>query len=195
MNTKTIDNELILALKNGDSNALNTIFEEYFPKLMRVAYSLTQDKETSEELCQDVFVYLWKSRKKLEIKTSIKSYLFRAIKNRCYSHFKKTHNDLIEHSSELTLHAKTDLSADQDVQTLELHLIIEKAISALPEKTRSVFLLSREEEMSYKDIATNLDISVKTVEYHMGNALRQLKSHIEETGYVLTVIYMFMSDK
>jgi len=189
MNTKT-DIELLQDLKDGDTSALNSIFRAYFPKLMRVAYSLTQDKEVSEELCQDVFVYLWKSKNKLEIKTSLKSYLFRAIKNRCYSHFRRTHESVFEPINELTLHSNTELSADQEVQTLELHLIIEQAIASLPPKTRSVFLLSREEEMSYKEIAESLNISVKTVEYHMGSALSQLKSLIETTGYVLWVVYL-----
>lgn len=191
MNKKT-DSELFLALKNGDASAINSIFETYFPKLMRVAYSLTHDRETSEELCQDVFVYLWKSREKLEIKTALKPYLFQAIKYRCYSHFRRANNTTIEPVNELTLHSETDLNADQGMQTLELHQIIEQAIASLPTKTRSVFVLSREEEMSYKDIAANLNISVKTVEYHMGNALRQLKSIIETTGYVLWWIYVLL---
>lgn len=186
--TLTKDDHIILnKLQSGDIKGLNTLFDKYFPMLMRKAYSLTGDREVSEELTQDIFVYLWKSRETLDIQSNLKSYLFQSIRNRCYTHHRKElkKKGLQVQDESAFMHVQAPTTAD--METADLQLLIESAISKLPEKTRTVFLMSREEELGYKEIASHLDISIKTVEYHMGNALKMIKTYLGPYGYLFII--------
>ncbi len=184
------DQHILSQLRSGDQHALNSLFDEFFTPLMRKAYSLTGNRELSEEIVQDVFVSIWNGRGKLEIKTSWKSYLFQAVRYRCYTHFKKEiSKPKVESTEDSFMYAHSD-ETDHPIQSEDLESIIAQAIAALPEKTRAIFLLSREEDLSYKEISEQLDTSVKNVEYHMGNALKILRSFLESHGYLWAVAFL-----
>jgi len=186
--TEDPDIFVIERLKKGDADALRILFDKYFPILMRQAYRMTQNKEVSEELTHDIFVYIWASRLKLNINTSLKAYLLQAIRNQCYTYFRRKLRTNHIPLDDVSISVETSSNTNGNIHEEDLQQAINQGISSLPDKTRTVFLMSREEEMSYQEISLSLNISIKTVEYHMGNALKTLRIFIESHGYLILIL-------
>ena len=169
------DEKWIAALKIGDKTAYEKIFKAYYSYVYSVAYRLTRDANIAKDACQEVFLELWKNRNKLTIKRSLKSYLHRGVINRSLNIIKSRKH----HSGqELTVITEktTNTTPQQILEHNELAQQLQKGIDSLPKRCRAVFVLSRHEGKSYKEIAGLLDISVKTVENQMIKALKALRS-------------------
>jgi RNA polymerase sigma-70 factor (ECF subfamily) len=159
--------------------------------LCRYAYTFLQDKEEAEEVVQSVFISLWEKRHALEIQTSFKAYLYRMVRNSCLN--------LIKHEKVKQQHVAHELavaevsydSVSEKVNASELTLKISEAMKVLPEQCRLVFQLSRFEELKYQEIADQLQISVKTVENHMGKALKIMREQLKD---YLPLFLIFMKD-
>jgi RNA polymerase sigma-70 factor, ECF subfamily len=170
---------LTALLAADDAHAFENLFRTYYTELGRFAMKYLRDKETAEELVQDLFVDLWEKRHTLNITGSVKSYLYTATKNRSLNYLKSKLaqlQQLGDDSSELAAHhSNTESLYDQN----ELEQIIANGIEALPEKCRIIFQLSRHAGLSYAEIAQELNLSPKTVENQMGTALKKLRSYLE----------------
>ncbi|GAP69977.1 RNA polymerase sigma-70 factor, Bacteroides expansion family 1 [Bacteroidales bacterium 6E] len=171
---KIDEKEIFVRLGKSDKDALKEIFEAYYPSLCHYASHFLGDHDQSEEVVQDLFVRLWEKRERLEISLSLRSYLFRSVRNQCIN--------LIMHEKVKQNHARKirdaiieDAAVEDYYLEEEISEAISSAISALPEKRREIFLLSRQEGLKYQEIAVRLNISVKTVEAQMGLALRFLR--------------------
>jgi RNA polymerase sigma-70 factor (ECF subfamily) len=172
------DQELVALLKQGDQFAYTEIFEKYKVILYKHAYRLLGDEEDSNDVIQDLFLTLWQKRIDLNFKVSLSSYLYSSVRNRIF--------DIITHqkvaakylASIKTFVEQGDYITDNHIRTKELSLIIEKEIAALPPKMREIFELSRDERLSYKDIAEKLGISDGTVKQQVYNAVKILKLKI-----------------
>ncbi|MGL1888840.1 MAG: RNA polymerase sigma-70 factor [Reichenbachiella sp.] len=176
------ESNLISELNDGQVGALNKLFDEHYAAMMRHAYALTHNKEVSEELTQDVFVSLWNKRETFDLETSFRPYLIQAIRNRCYTYFRREYSkDTI--AIDLVNDPESNHTTDMSIHSSDLKDGIALALGLLPMKTKAVFLMSREEEMSNQDIAQRLEISLKTVEYHMGKALKSLKFSLDKMGF------------
>lgn len=167
---------LLTRFQKGDPASLRDIFELHYREVCSVIYRLVKDKALSEDLAQQVFVRFWEKRSQLQINSSIGAYLRRMAINEAVYHLRKQK----EFESEESLHYQADSgdNAEQKLMQQELESKIKSAIDLLPPKCRAVFLLSRYEELSYREIAEQLDISVKTVENQMGKALRFLRDQV-----------------
>jgi RNA polymerase sigma-70 factor (ECF subfamily) len=173
------DKDLLNRLKQSDEKAFETIFNTFYASLCLFASQFLGDDEKAEEIVQDLFVNLWSKRNSLQIDRSLKSYLFHATKNQCLN--------WIQHTKIREKHAE---SVKQDFQRqinesdyfLEVGLSqkIAESIESLPEKRRQIFKLSREQGLKYQEIADQLGLSVKTVETHMGLALKQLREQLRD---------------
>lgn len=167
-----------------------SLFRSYYQALCGYANSYLDDQAAAEETVQSLFVKLWESRDSLTIENSVKAYLYRATRNACFNqlrHLKvrdayKSHNEMERSSS-------TFDAADQLVGE-ELSEKIEISIQQLPEGRRKIFMLSRYEGLKYKEIADQLNISIKTVENQMGSALKQLKLDLAEYLIVIAIIVL-----
>ena len=180
--------ESILAeLHSGSQKALKTLFDSYYTQLTHYAIRVMGDPSVAEEIVQDVFISVWKNREKTQIDNA-KSYLTRAVKNRCINHIKTKHP--IHEEAENFLFIETDETADSSLESEELALAIEEAEKRLPKQTALVFALSRHTEMSYLQISKELDISIKTVEYHISKALKSIREFLIERE-ILTVFLLF----
>ncbi|MFW5793786.1 MAG: RNA polymerase sigma-70 factor [Bacteroidota bacterium] len=160
-------------IKNDDINAFEKLYKEYFTPLFIYARSIVKNADIAEEICQDFFYYYWENRKKISIKVSIKSYLYQSIRNRSLKHLRhlEVQNSYVLKSNEE--HNKNLFyNHNHDYEAKELKNIIEKILNALPEKSKRIFKMNRFEGKKYKEIAKQLDISEKTVEAHMGKALK-----------------------
>jgi len=183
--------EDIVDLFNGDfDKRVGDLFHAHYASLCRKAYRIVNNKQIAEDIVQDVFFKLWERRKEINIRTSLAAYLKRMAFNESISFLRKN-KDLLEFSDEIELIENVD-EAEKEIDKKELKVIINSAIEKLPPKCKTIFLLSRIEELTYKQIAEQLDISLKTVENHMGKALKILRGSIKN-HYFLYLVYF--SDK
>jgi RNA polymerase sigma-70 factor (ECF subfamily) len=180
MNAQEITDGLIArALQEGRQDAFEMIFKEWYTPLCRFACSLLDDPDESEEVVQNVFVLLWEKRAEVSIEISVKAYIYRAVRNGCLNVLK--HRKVrMNHVREVKHYTPgQSLPASAGVLTSELELAIERALDSLPTQCRQVFELSRKEGLKYAEIARDLGISVKTVENHMGKALKILREELK----------------
>jgi RNA polymerase sigma-70 factor (ECF subfamily) len=180
--TNYSDIDLLKKLCEGNEEAFEFIFFNYYNKLCIYANFLLRNKETAEEVVQDVLLKLWETRNKLDITVSLRSYLYRAVHNKSINHitYLRTRE---KHLKNLTddINMKTiiyPLSNNYPVANLiskELEDEIEKALNALPEKCRTIFKLCRFENLSYQDVAKKMNISVNTVKTQMKRAFEKFR--------------------
>lgn len=174
------DKEIVEALHKSDENVFEQVFRLHYQRLCNYAAGIVADTDEAEEVVQQLFVNVWEKRMTLEITLSLKSYLYRAVHNACLNKLKQQKvrklyaDEHIKNSDEAYEHTS------QTIVKTELEKQIHTAINTLPEQCRMVFKLSRFEEMKYAEIATHLGISVKTVENHMGKALRIMREQLKD---------------
>jgi RNA polymerase sigma-70 factor (ECF subfamily) len=161
-------------VQGDDPKAFEALFRKYFYTLCLLSRRYTRDMTTSREVVQDLFIHLWENRKNIKITASIRSYLATATRFNSIRRIKADQKVIIftdvlpDSGQELTDH----------LEYAELQAAIVRAIDGLPEQCRRVFELSRFELLKHSEIASRLEISVKTVEAHIGKALKQLQQDI-----------------
>ncbi|WP_228098820.1 RNA polymerase sigma-70 factor [Pedobacter sp. MC2016-24] len=173
------DNELLDLLKADQQQALSALYFRYWDKLLVVAGNRLDNPEVAEECVQDVFFSLWQRRNDLKLKYSLATYLAVAVKYQVIKQLDKQYR--LQDRKDKSLHVSEEpytSSADEHLLEKELMERIEAAVNRLPEKCRIVFKLSREQGMTNKQIASDLDISEKTVEAHLSKAIKDLRSDL-----------------
>jgi RNA polymerase sigma-70 factor, ECF subfamily len=181
------DKKVLEEIQSGSETAYEMMFRIYYQPLCRYAYSFLQDKEEAEEVVQATFIALWEKRSSIDIQTSFKAYLYRMVRNSCLNVIKHEKIKQQHVAHELAVMEVSYESVSQKVYASELELKIAEAIKTLPEQCRYVFQLSRFEELKYQEIAEQLQISVKTVENHMGKALRVMREQLKEYLPILLI--------
>lgn len=178
------EKDLIEQLKRGEEKAYRQLFEEHYTILCDVAYQYLRDTFSAQSIAGDVIFHLWETREALEITTSLRSYLVRAVRNRSLDYLKSKHE---RHEITFSSLVPDGIDPDDDrfgrsddyplgrLLEQELDGQIRGAICRLPDECKRVFLKSRFENKKYEEIADELHISVNTVKYHMKNALAQLQ--------------------
>ena len=163
-----------------ENAAFSKIYRIYFPKLVRFSREYVVSTEDAENIVQDIFMYLWEHRDMLESLTNPNAFLFTLTKNRCidfYRHKVRTESkkESLDALSERELKLKMEAlqQFDENMFTVDdIDALLNKAIAHLPEKCRQVFILSRMEGMKHEEIATQLNISVNTVQNHESRVKR-----------------------
>jgi RNA polymerase sigma-70 factor (ECF subfamily) len=167
--------ELIFSgIKNSDELALKAMFDRYFLKMVNTSYKLCADAQLAQDLTQDVFIKFWNKRDTISLHTSLSAYLHRMTINESLSYLRK-HKKMDTIPMDAELRITSTPRADEKLELLELETKVSKAIEDLPEKCSIIFKLSRYENLSYKEIATELNLSIKTVENQISKALRTLR--------------------
>lgn len=185
------DKSTIRKFKEGDAAAFDTIYHHYSKKLYNFAYGLLKDKDTANEILQEVFVQLWEKRDQVDVALSFENYIFTIVYNavRKYSRRKSIENKvryfLSNHSSDITE------NTDSDIIYNEMLELAYRTIDKLPHKRKIVYKLSRQEGMKIKQIASMLNISPRTVENHLSKALKFLKEELADIS-VTTIIFCFL---
>ena len=158
-------------------------YNDYFEIICRFLNYYTRDYQAIEEVVQDVFVTLWEDYEGKDIQY-IKTFLYNSARNRMLNYLRDKEN----HSVILEKWARIELEKSEEL----FYQLLQAAVESLPEKCREIFVMSREEQLSYKEIATIKEISVKTVENQMGIALKKIReylmSHSEETATLLFLL-------
>lgn len=178
--TSQEEKELISQLQQDKQSALKAIFDTYHSWLCQVSYAIVSDEEEAKDVVQEVFIKLWRNRKRLEIHSSLPAYLKRAAVNTSLNVLEKQKVLKKAVSEKFDQKKSGNNEVEQKLFSEELSLLAENAIQALPPRTKTVFTLIRSEEMSYKEVAGTLNISLKAVEKEMMKALRLLRKALRE---------------
>jgi len=184
-------NALILSLKNSDKSAFEEIYYDFFGMIYHLSLQYLHDERISEEIIQDTFLKLWEIRETLNEEFNIRNFLYTITKNNCLNYLRNQkialkHQENIKYL-EMQFNYEALERLGSFIEFEELRTKIEKALAALPDNLRETFLLSRFEEIPYKEIARKQSISIKTVEAHMTKALKILRHELKD---YLTVIYL-----
>ncbi|MGV8093883.1 MAG: RNA polymerase sigma-70 factor [Mangrovibacterium sp.] len=178
MQSKQDDMALFERISEGDMKAYRALFSRYFPDLCNFLLLYLHSKEICEEVALDIFAYIWEKKESIEIRTSVKNFLFGAAKNKAIDYFRKEQQRLFSSLSSTEFLIPEGKSSELILENKELQEIIQKAIDDLPEKSRLIYQMAWEEDLSYKEIASRLNLSVKTVENHIGIALKKLRESL-----------------
>ena len=189
------EREKVIAVKYGDHQAFVELYNDYWGQVYDFSRLYISRVADAEEIVQDVFVKLWESRHLLKEDESFKGFLFIITRNIVFSRNRKKVNENLFKTSVLSAFGNesnyNSNSVEEEYCASQRAVFIDKLIGSLPEQKKRCFLLSREENLSYKEIAERLGISPKTVEIHMGKALKFLKNSIERGWEILLSLLSF----
>jgi RNA polymerase sigma-70 factor (ECF subfamily) len=184
--------QLIEDLQQGDLIAFEKLYEKYYSFLCLIAGHIVKNPNDAEEIVSDVFVKLWNLSEKPEITTSIKAYLIRAVRNTSLNYLErsKINNKLSDSISTSDLQL---LAWDSDYPLGQLYEkdvleILDQGINKLPDSCREIFLLSRNDDLKYADIAEKQGISVNTVKTQMKIALSRLRDNLKDYLVILLIL-------
>ena len=188
------DNQLFESLKAGDITAFEMLFRTFYQPLCNYAFTFVQDHDDAEEIVQSTFLMVWEKKEVLEIRTGVKPYLYAMVRNACLNVIKHEKVKQQHAAVEMVMGERSVESVTRTVMASELEEKIYRAMEALPEQCRLVFKLSRFEELKYAEIATQLNISIKTVENHMGKALKIMREQLKDYLPILLVLMKGLLD-
>lgn len=168
------DEELVRLLQQHDERAFKLIFDRYYRPLTLFAMKYVGEVEEAKEITQELFIRLWSRQSLLDIQFSLKTYLYRGVRNACLNYL-ETNKVAQQRLQEYRSPERTADNALEHMMAAEQEALLMNAVDNLPEKCRQIFLLSRTEKLSNQAIATKLGVSVKTVEAQITIALKRLR--------------------
>lgn len=188
------DEQALIKLATGDLVAYRFLFDRYFADLCNFLRIYLHSKEFSEEIAIEIFEYLWEKRETIHIKATFKSFLFTAAKYKAIDLYRKEHKTIFSTLEPGDAIISGEMNSQHFMEETELRGFIEMAINKLPDKSRQIYRMAWEENLSYKEIASQLGITPKTVENHVGIALRKLRESLSPyykqifTGWILPLL-------
>ncbi|MCX6168761.1 MAG: RNA polymerase sigma-70 factor [Ignavibacteriales bacterium] len=175
------DRGLFELAKNNDQIAFNEIYKRYWSKLYIYAYNVLREKDICEDIIQEMFTNLWTRRKSLQI-DNVSAYLYQAVRFQIFKQFRQ--RKLLErHNSEFEDFISEN-RIEESMEYLELYNRIESLIESLPEQRKIIFRLSRNEELSNKEIASKLNLSVQTIKNQITNALKTIRKSLKSINII-----------
>ena len=175
------DDILSKKIQEGDRTSFEILFRNFYAPLCNYAFKLVKSYDIAEDQVQEVFVNIWEKKKEWHPKGSIKSYLYKAVRNQSLNYLK--HKQFVEEwkqkkaaNSPTSFHPSTKKEADPE----QVKKWVQEAIHQLPKKRRAIYELSRDHGLTYMEISRALNISIKTVETQMGRSLKHLRSYLKQ---------------
>jgi len=167
------DEQLMQLIQDDNRLAFKELYQRHWPQLYVRAFNITGEEETCKDICQEVFIWFWENRQRIKITSSVKGYLYSAIKYKVSNYIRnhKVREDYLDKLKNLPENYTTENSIELE----ELQSIIEDFTHSLPERCGQIFKLSRNEYFSNKEIASKLNISERTVENQISIALKKLR--------------------
>ena len=177
---KFSEKKYIREIKRSNIQSFEHVFKDYYQELCHYATRYLKDLDLSEEAVQDVFFTIWQKRKSLNIRESIKSYLYTSVRNKCLKMI-RSQQMADKYSQYIRQGPGQNVATPVDeLNAAELSSLIEQTIQQLPERTQKIFRLNRYQGLKYAEIAERLSVSVKTVEAGMGKALKLFRKNLDE---------------
>lgn len=174
-----IEDKIVLKeIQKQNKAVFEAMFHEYYPGLLKFSENIVFDREVAEDILQNLFIYIWEHAEYLKITSSLKSYLYISIKNRCLNYLR---NRRIEDKNQL-LYIEAGISnLDENNMEPEIFYQIQEAINSLPPKMREIFRLKYEEERSIGEISKSLQLSENTVKTQLLRAKGKLRILLKES--------------
>ncbi|WP_276089145.1 RNA polymerase sigma-70 factor [Pedobacter sp. JY14-1] len=179
------DQELVALLKQGDHPAFTELFNRYWNRLLAIAYNHTRDKSDAEEIVQQVFISLWDKRNEMEI-SQPERYLATAVKFTVFNNYYRKQKRTAALIGRMPFQEAYEI--EDEILARFLKEQIDNIVTTLPEKCRLVFKYSREGGMKNREIADEMGISEKTVEAHLGKALKVIKDKLPGGGAMMVIL-------
>lgn len=185
------DQQLLDACILNDEKAFSQLFDRYFKPLYGFSFSLIKDTEVAKELAMDVMLRLWQKRGMVQAEQGLRAYLFRSIRNAVYNHLRKAQiitqplDYLGDESHDM------DFAADSHLLTSELERLYADKLEEMPEQRRRIFQLSRDENLTYTEIAERMNLSVHTVRNQMSSSLQYFRKHLGDHHGSLFFFFLF----
>jgi RNA polymerase sigma-70 factor (ECF subfamily) len=186
------DTEALLRMSDGDLAAYRFLFDQHFSDLCNFLLIYLHSRELSEEIALEIFTHIWEKRETLLIKSTFKSFLFSSAKNKAISLYRKEQKKIFTSIDPGQSVFGEDLGSQDIMENNELRELINTAIDKLPEKSKQIYLLAWEENFSHKEIAEQLGITPKTVENHVGIALRKLRESLKPYYTQIFMVYVVL---
>ena len=169
---------IIEGLRSGRESAYRQLFDQYYKKLVVFACKYLEDLESARDIVQEFYLYLYESRHSISILTSLKSYLYSAVKNRClnqvrHEQVKEKHRNMSRSEANVS-----DPDLEEMMDAVELEARVYEIVTKLPEKCRQIYIMSRVDGKRNRDIADELNLSVRTVETQISKARKFLKNSL-----------------
>jgi RNA polymerase sigma-70 factor (family 1) len=185
--SRNTDEELYQLIQKGVEKAFDTFFLRHYPALCSYANQFVE-REDAEEIAQEIMIWFWENRTMPVWETSLISYLFKAVKNRCITLINR--NDLKQRILQTLYEGDNHLFDDPDFYVVEeLSQKIQSALEALPSNYREAFEMNRFQKLTYKEIASQLNVSSKTVDYRIQQALKQLRIDLKD--YLPLILFLY----
>ena len=188
MNRGPEDFELISKIRNDDETAFAALYEAYWKPLFVMAFNRLKDVKEAEDLTADLFSDLWRKRHDLVIHTSVEAYLAVSARHRVMDAFRRRKRREAGYEQAAGMYAVSFNHVEEQHDFEELYRLWQNEVNRLPEQCRLVYVLSQDEEMTTKEIASKLNISERTVENHKYRALKILK--IKLTFYIILAVIL-----
>lgn len=180
------EKELIITLKQGNKESFTILYKQYWRQVYNFSRLYLTTRDAAEEVVQEVFVKLWESREFIREDENFKGFLFIITRNLIFNQFRKNLNEDFYKVSVLSAIEET-YNIEEEIDAKNLREYIDQLISELPPQRQLIFNLSRKEYKSYKEIAEQLNLSEKTVEHQISEAIKFLRKNIVLLSYFLTV--------
>jgi RNA polymerase sigma-70 factor, ECF subfamily len=170
------DHDIIRAIKGGSAGAFKQVFDKCYESLCQYAFTMVKEMDEAEDIVQAMFLKLWERRDTLDIRHSIRTYLFKSVYHQCINQLehRKIKQKYLERSQWTVEHAQPDAFPH------ELEEKLKRIVDGLPPQCRTIFMMSRYEELRYPEIASKLNISVNTIQNQICKALKILRAELKE---------------
>jgi len=180
-------------LNNGDVSALEWLFLRYYNDLCRYVLITIHDEVTAKNIVQDLFIYIWENRLTIHFHKSIEGYLYQACRFNTLI-FLRDQNRREKKNSEIGLKTNFETPGpDSNYEFNELEHILDEAIELLPERCRQIFILSRKRELSYAEIASQLSLSISTVDNQINIAIKKIKAYVRTRYPDIFIVYILFN--
>ena len=177
---------ILKRIREGDIKTFESVFKQYYSSLYLYAFSITGERPVSEEIVQELFYVLWRDRESIQILHSIKSYLYKSVRNSSYQHLehlsvREKHRESIVNK----INKQNSTNPLEELENRELEDIINRTLREMPQRRSRIFRMHRFEGKKYKEIAEYFSLSVKTVEAEMTKVYQVLRKEIEKYTHIL----------
>lgn len=186
-------NTVLQNLANDDKKALEELFNYYYPRLYQFSKSFLKLEDGIDDILQEVFVKIWQNRRNIRSAETFSPFIFTMTRNLLLNELRSRLSKQKIKDEIIKLSVSEEYHSFEKMEYGELKETVDQIVTNLPEKQREVFLLSRYEGLSHKEIAEKLQISTKTVEYHISQSISTIKNKLDQLGLIsLLYFYLFL---
>jgi RNA polymerase sigma-70 factor (ECF subfamily) len=182
---------IILRLKDDDKSSVDELFTYYYPRLYHFSQSLLKIETYIDDILQEVFVKLWLNRNKINNVETFNAYIFTITKNEILNLIRSNLRDQTFKDKLYVRSVAEEYQTTTKFEFDEIKSSIERIVAGLPEKRQQIFILSRRDGLSNKEIAQQLNISCKTVEDHITHAIKYIKNEMKDMG-IMAILYFYL---